>query len=227
MRDETLTGSHLFSREDRHAVIAAGGVEEAPDRTALHLGRVDLVLAADGGFRLLPALGLSCDVLVGDFDTLTEVEVEKARSAGVRVRQFPSNKAQSDLEIAIEEAHRAGATRVTLVGALGGAWDHCVANLLSPLSLCADHGMWARLLTAQSQIYLARGRVRIQAPGQRVSLAALSEVVEELTLRGMEYPLEKARLSRSQTLGLANRALDPSAFLDFTSGELLITVLHS
>ena len=224
--NEALKGSRFFDSPNRHAVIAAGGVEERPGDTAALLGPIDLVLAAGGGYRLLQKLDLACDYLVGDFDTLSREEVESARQTGCVVRQFPADKAKSDLELAIEQAYQSGATQITFVGALGGEWDHCVANLLAPLSLCAEYGMWGRLLTSQAQIYLTQGPVRLEAIGRRVSLAALSESVEGLTLRGLEYALDEARLRRVQTLGLANRVVESVATIEFRQGELLVTVLH-
>ena len=207
-------------------MIAAGGVEDSPRDISSLLGPADLFLAADGGYRLLQKLNLDCDYLVGDFDTLSTEEVESARQAGCVVQQHPADKAKSDLELAIEQAYLSGATQITFVGALGGEWDHCVANLLAPLSLCSEYGMWGRLLTSQAQIYLTQGSVRLEALGRRVSLAALSESVEGLTLKGMEYPLVEARLRRAQTLGLANRVVESAATIDFRQGELLVTVLH-
>ena len=163
---------------------------------------------------------------MGDFDTLTETEVAQAERAGCRIVRFSADKSKSDLEIAIDLAYQEGATQVTLLGALGGEWDHCVANLLAPLSLCADYGMWARLLTAEAQIYLVQGHVTVEAPDQRISLAALTKHVEDLTLRGMQYSLQGTQLSRTQTLGLANRVVAEVATVEFSSGELLLTVMH-
>ena len=224
--NEALKGSRFFEGPSRHAVIAAGGVENHPVETADLLGPVDLVMAADGGFRLLEKMRLPCHYLVGDFDTLSAEEVENAKRSGCRVERHPADKAKSDLELAIDEAYRAGATLVTFVGALGGEWDHCVTNLLAPLSLCAEYGMWGRLLTSQAQIYLTRGSVRLRAKGRRVSLAALSEQIEGLNLTGMAYPLQDANLRRAQTLGLANQVTESDSTIDFRQGDLLITVLR-
>jgi thiamine pyrophosphokinase len=183
-------------------------------------------VAADGGYRLLKALSIDCHILVGDFDTLSATEVEQAERAGCRVERYPVAKAKSDLELAIDLAYLAGATEVTFLGALGGQWDHCVANLLAPLTLCAEYGMWGRLLTSEAETYLIQGAVVLNAQGQRVSLAALSNRVNGLSLVGMEYPLQDAELRRAQTLGLANCVSEETATIEFATGELLLTLIH-
>lgn len=212
---------------DFHALVIAGGQEDDPDRVRRFIGPYQWAVAADGGYRLARRLGIECGLLVGDFDTLSASEVAEAESAGVVVERHRPDKDQSDLELAIAHALRMGATRVTLVGALGGAWDHCLVNLLSPLSMLAGEGSWGRLLTSEAEIYLCDREVEVRAPGRRVTLQALSPRVEGLTLEGFEYPLEGAVLGRHQTLGLANRAVEESARISLHTGELFLTVITS
>lgn len=200
----------------------AGGEEPRPQALLARLGEPDVTIAADGGYRLAQKLGLACELLIGDFDTLSEAELAAARGSGVSVETYPSDKSQSDLELALESAFERGVRCLTIIGALGGEWDHCVANLIAPLSLCQERGVWARLLTSTAEIYLVDTAVVVRAPGQRVSLQSLSNQVQGLTLQGFQYHLTSATLKRSQTLGLANRAVSEEASIDFRKGELLI-----
>ena len=160
-------------------------------------------------------------------DTLSPEEVSLAESQGSKVERFPSDKNESDLELAIEAAHTRGAANLSLVGALGGQWDHCLANLLAPLSRCLELGIWARLLTDSAEIYLlSAGSYRVNVPhGTRVSLAGLSSNVLGLNLEGFEYELTEAVLRRSQTRGLANVARSPEARVSLAQGELLLTLV--
>lgn len=206
-------------------LIAAGGEEPDPFKLAELLGSFDFAVAADGGYRLLKKLGLPCRLLVGDFDTLEAHELCAAQEAGTELLRYPTDKAKSDLEIAIEEAYKLGAKRLTFIGSLGGDWDHCLVNLIAPLSLCHDLGIWGRTLTSSAEIYLAQGPVSVSAPGRRLSLLALSPQVEELSLRGLEYELSGATLKRSQTMGLANRVVSSQAEISFAQGELLLVLL--
>lgn len=208
-------------------MVAAGGREERPELLKERLGPAGSFIAADGGYRLLGRLELPCHLLVGDFDTLGPDEVEEAARVGATVERHPPQKDQSDLELALAHAVALGADRVTLVGALGGEWDHCVANLLSPLSYLGSQGVWGRLLTADAEIYLCRQNVLVHSPGCRVSLQALSPQVTGLTLEGFQYPLNDAVLYRHQTLGLANHSISDQARISFQDGELLLTVITS
>jgi thiamine pyrophosphokinase len=187
-----------------------------------------VVIAADGGWRLCRDLGVAAQVVIGDMDTLFPEEVEHARSQGSEVRRFPADKDQSDLELAIQAAHTMGARRLTILGALGGQWDHCLLNLLAPLSLCQRLDVWARLVTAGAEIYLlSAGRYLLrEQPGTRTSLAALSSEVRGLSLRGMLYPLDGATLGREQTLGLANAVGQGDASIELAEGELLLTLVR-
>ncbi len=209
-------------------LVVAGGQEPKPERLRALLPPSSTVIAADGGWRLCQQLGLKTDLLVGDMDTLRPEEVEQARLEGTEVRRYPADKDESDLEIAILGAHAMGARKLSLLGALGGQWDHCLLNLLAPLSLCHSLGIWARLLTSDAEIYLLPpGNYRLTGQqGTRVSLAALSPLVEGLTLSGFLYPLEGATLARKQTLGLANAVREPQASLSLSAGEIMLVMIR-
>jgi thiamine pyrophosphokinase len=209
-------------------VVVGGGPEPCPERLALCVPAGAQVIAADGGLRLCHAMRLCASVLVGDMDTLTPEEVAQAEAEGTNVHPFPSDKDQSDLELAILEAHRMGARRMTLLGALGGQWDHCLANLLAPLSLCQSLGIWGRLVTAGAEIYLlSPGSYLLRGQsGSRASLMALSESATGVSLDGFEYRLENDRLTRQQTRGLANVVRSEQANLRLDQGELLLTLVR-
>lgn len=219
------------SREDSLSfLVCGGGPEPNPSRLA-HLlpPSSDGIIAADGGWRLACALNLKPQLIIGDLDTLTPDEVTLAQNEGIPIERHCVNKNESDLELAIFAAHRQGATRLTLIGVLGGQWDHCLLNLLAPLSLCHQLGIWARLVATNAEIYLLTpGSYQIQVPLQsRISLAALSPRVEGLTSKGLFYRLKDDTLSRHQTRGLANITIDPLPRLQLNRGELLLVLERS
>jgi hypothetical protein len=67
------------------AVVFVNGEYEDDGFYRRRFAGADLTIAADGGARFLLRAGLLPDVLVGDFDSLDESQVEALAAAGVRV----------------------------------------------------------------------------------------------------------------------------------------------
>ena len=81
-----------------------------------------LVIAADKGFEHARALGLSVDVVVGDFDSLSSEQVENI-DPGVTLEQHDVDKDESDL-LAIGFAYRVGAEHIDIITGGSGRLDH-------------------------------------------------------------------------------------------------------
>ena len=166
----------------------------------------DLVVAADGGGRFLAAAGVVPDVLVGDFDSLDEEAVADAGRAGARIVRHPVRKDQTDGELAVDEALRAGAGEIVLAGALG-ALDHVLGHL-ALLCRVEAAGRPARIvspaLTVRVLVAPARASSSTRRPGTRVSLAPLAGDAI-VTLAGFEYDLDRGRLPARRVSGPGER----------------------
>jgi thiamine pyrophosphokinase len=164
----------------------------------------DVVVAADGGGRFLAAAGIVPDLLVGDFDSLDAAAVDDARLRGARVVRHPVRKDQTDGELAVDEALRAGGGDVVLAGALG-ALDHVLGHL-ALLGRVEAGGTPARLVSPALtvRVLVAPAAVSLDArPGARVSLAPFTGDAV-VTLTGLDYPLRRGRLPGDACLGLGN-----------------------
>jgi thiamine pyrophosphokinase len=218
----------------RAIVLAAG---DGPDRAALDARWPDwsrdigLVVAADGGARLATPLGLRIDRWVGDGDSLSRAEIEQLRVAGVPVELVPADKDESDAELALVAAVRAGATDLTILGALGGPrLDHALANV-ALLAHPALAGRAARLLDATTRVSLVTGPggdARSEAAGFQgrvgdvVSLLPLSPTVEGIVTTGLRYPLRDEALTLGPARGLSNVRTDATATISVRDGRLLV-----
>src|SRR5699024_5085611 len=69
------------------------------------------------------------DYALGDFDSVTESEKQYIKARSLHFKQCPSEKDQTDLEIAIEKALSLQPKRIYLFGATGGRKDHELVNI--------------------------------------------------------------------------------------------------
>ena len=193
--------------------------------------RIGIVVAADGGARLAGRLGLRIDRWVGDGDSLDAAAIERLRTRGIPVELVPADKDESDLELALAAAVAAGATEVTILGALGGRLDHELANV-ALLAHRALAGRPARLLAARARVTLVTGRggrsgqlttaVFAGRRGDLVTLQPLSGRVLGITTAGLRYPLSDATLRLGPARGLSNVRSAAVATVSVRSGRLLV-----
>lgn len=212
-----------------HALVIADGA--APDRAGIDRAwpgwdrNISLVVAADGGARHAAALGLKIDRWVGDGDSLGLDNVDALRQAGVPIELSPQDKDESDTELAIAAAVGAGASEVTIVGALGGPRvDHALANALL-LAHPRLRGRRARILDAAARITLLSGPARTVLEGRQGDLVSLLPVGADaagVTTYGLKFGLEGGVLEAGRTRGLSNIRTAEVARVELTAGRLLI-----
>jgi thiamine pyrophosphokinase len=192
---------------------------------------VSLVVAADGGARHADALGVGIDVWVGDGDSLGVDGVEALVAGGVAVERADPDKDESDTELAVMAAVARGATRLTIVGALGGPRiDHALANV-ALLALDVLGGFDVRLVADDARVRLVRapepdGSLAIVeltgAVGDLVSLLPLGGSVVGVRTSGLRYPLRDEPLHEGRTRGLSNIRVDATATVSVRSGRVVI-----
>ena len=207
------------------AIVVAGGSTDPSDAT--HLTDADLVVAADGGAAWSVAAGRGPDRVVGDMDSIDPTLLERLERAGVTVERHPADKEASDLELALEAAVRAGASELTILGALGGSrLDHELANLL----LLADpgwdaHGVTLRIVRGATSVRALRGpgvASLADAPGGVVTLLPIGGDALGVSTTGLRFPLHDERLRMGRSRGLSNVLETSPARVALASGTLLI-----
>jgi thiamine pyrophosphokinase len=217
------------------AIVLAGG--DVASRRAIDaawpgwLAADTLVIAADGGARHAPALGLRIDRWIGDGDSTDPADLAALVAAGVSVEHVPTDKDASDTELAVGLAVDAGADEIVILGAMGGLrMDHALANI-GLLALPSLEARRVVILDASVRI------TRLSAPdahgrpvawslsgrvGDIVSLLTVGDGVAGVTTRGLRYPLSDEPLPAGPARGLSNVRLEPDAAVTVRAGTLLI-----
>ena len=205
-------------------VIFANGLLSQPKRLKAHLQPTDRIFCADGGARHALELGLTPDVIVGDFDSLAPELLEQMEVAGVALHRHPADKDKTDLELTLELAVSEQPVEILLVTLLGGRLDQMLANLLlltrpeyaSVRLILVDGQQWAALLHSHQSL-----TVQGQS-GDTLSLIPLSPEVRGVSLTGVQWPLSEATLSFGSTYTLSNRLVDSQAAVQIGSGTVLV-----
>jgi thiamine pyrophosphokinase len=184
------------------------------------------VLAADGGANSALACGLPPDLVVGDLDSIAAETLAALRAAGTPLEEHPVDKDATDGELALRRALAWGATRITVVGALGGPRvDHALANVLL-LARPELAGVAVSLLDNANEVMLLRGGERVGwtgAIGELVSLLPLSGPADGIWTRGLRWPLTGDRLEFGATRGVSNEAIAPAVEARLDHGQLIVT----
>ncbi len=196
----------------RCIIFCAGGF----DTLCEPIGKHDYILAADGGLSHVRALGLEPDGVLGDFDSLGYVPRDAAR--------FPVEKDDTDAMLAVRHGLELGYRSFLLYGGLDGPrLDHTVANFQTLQFLC-DRGAQGFLVgTDYIATVIKNGTVRFPKEASGIlSVFCMGADAAGVTLTGLKYPLENARLSAGFPLGVSNRFTGTESTVSVTDGSLLV-----
>jgi thiamine pyrophosphokinase len=211
------------------ALIFANGPISKPNLFRKLIRPDDWLIAADGGARHLRKMGLKPAVVIGDFDSLTESELQALRKEGSKLVRHPSSKDQTDLELALRHTLTSGATEILILGAVGDRWDQSLANLLLPvLPDLPETRIW--LVDGLSRATIMRSGTKITFeghPGDIVSLVPLGGTALGVTTADLEYPLTNEPLAFGSTLGISNKMLGYSASVELEIGVLALFITQS
>ena len=171
------------------AVLFAGAAITDYSFCEKYLQNADWIICCDGGMHHAKALGITPDYIVGDFDSVRPEVLEEYRNMGISIRQFPTHKNETDMQLGMLLALELGATELVLIGGIGDRFDHTLANAHLQLYLLKK-GIRGILVNEKNCVELIDKEVTLYGKaGDLVSTIPLSMQVEGVTLEGLEYPL--------------------------------------
>jgi thiamine pyrophosphokinase len=226
----------VADHQSGRALILADGA--APTRATLDRAwpgwdtGIRLVVAADGGARHAPGLGVRVDRWIGDGDSIDEADLQALADSGVQIQRAAPDKDESDAELAVVAALAEGVESLTLLGALGGTRiDHALSNLTlldhpalagRRVWLYDEHASRISLLVAPDADGHAAALDLRGRTGDLVSLVPVGSTAIGVTTIGLRYPLAGEPLVLGRTRGISNIRTAPEARITLESGRLLV-----
>lgn len=181
-------------------------------------GVFDYVIAVDGGFASLEAIGRKPDMALGDFDSLGYIP------KGLRVAQFSSHKDKSDMELALDRARSMRYDEVYVYGGLGRRLDHTLANL-QLFALYSEKGLFVTAVDEDTSVVFITGPDTFEMPAVEagtVSVFSMNDRAEGVFERGLAYELDDAVLTNRTSLGLSNELIGEAVMIGVEKGTIAI-----
>lgn len=205
----------------KRCVIVGGADIGRYDRVRSRLREDDFYICCDSGLRHRAGLGITPNLIVGDFDSHENPHL------GTETIVLPREKDDTDTVFAVREAVRRGFQDFLLTGVIGGRLDHTLGNVSLLLMLDAQ-GIRAAALDDYAEMEIVSRRpARIEDRYPYFSLLNISGLARGITIRNAKFPLDNAEITCEYQYGISNEVL-PGMTAEVTVEEgrlLLIKVL--
>ncbi len=194
-------------------IFGALPVDTIPEKPAAG----DWVIAADKGYETCRRLGITPDLVVGDFDSLGMVpEADNLILLNVR-------KDDTDLEHAVSVALEKGCDDFVIYGAVGGQLDHTLGNI-AVAHRAALAGARIVFYGEDSSFTVIRDS-SYSFPARdsgRISVFSLDGTAHGVTIRGLSFEADGIDLPQGTTRGVSNAFIGKPSAISVSDGTLLI-----
>ena len=207
-------------------VVCGSPVLASPELLCHLAGECGHIVAVDRGLDALLAAGLSCDVYVGDADTVSDEGRALVDAAtDFEVERHNPYKDYTDLALALDAVRRRWpGAEVVATCATGGRPDMAL-SVLGLLAGYADAPVWIAEDETTARILHAGESWTIEgAEGNTFSIIAIAPNTE-VSERGLEWELDHAPLALLADTGISN-IVRATAKITVHTGVAIAYLLH-
>ena len=188
-----------------------------------YLQNADVIVCCDGGMKHTRALEITPDYILGDFDSCKKEDFNYYKNLGVKIKTFPAQKDETDMELGLDFALELGADDIVIFGGIGSRFDHTLANAHLLLRLL-KRGVRGRLVNEKNCVELMDSYITLKGKkGDLVSTIPLSMEVTGITLEGFAYPLTDHTLTIDDDIvAVSNVMLQEECKISIKTGYLFV-----
>lgn len=205
-------------------IMAGGPVEQIPDITQFEPPA--MWIGVDKGISTLLSLGITPNVVLGDFDSIQREDLECIRQSDAILFQYPAEKDDTDLVLALQWALKQQPDSISIFGSTGGRMDHTIGNIgLLVTEEVLHNSTHIVMIDRWNMIYAVPPGmydIQIQDKYQYVSFFSMTPTVTDLTLKGFQYPLTNKTITLGSSLCVSNELISERGHFCFSSGILLV-----
>lgn len=177
----------------------------------------DYIIFCDSGLRHMPALKITPHLIVGDFDSAENPNMD------VETIVLPCEKDDTDTYFAAKEGLKRGFREFLLIGVVGARLDHTLGNVSILLYLESQNAKGIILDDYSQMEVVSSEPVRVENHWSYFSLLCLTGVADGVTVENAKYPLQNAAITSNYAYGVSNEVLpDKTAIVRVQQGRLLL-----
>lgn len=180
-----------------------------------------LIACTDGAFHYLKNLNFpleKLDFISGDFDSHSGKDEDIYDEKFIYTPDQDKTDFQKALEIILEK----GIQKVDVLGGSGGEQDHFLGNLT--VAFGYKDQLDIKFYDEFAEYYfISKSHVLENVKGKMVSLYPFP-LVENITTRGLNWPLFKGNLSITSKIGTRNFAIEYEVSIEYEKGDLLVFI---
>ncbi len=192
-----------------------------PPQSFPGLDKYELIACTDGAFHYLKNLDFPLDKLdfiSGDFDSHSGADENIYEEKFI----YTPDQEKTDFHKALEIILEKGFHHVDILGGSGGEQDHFLGNLTVAYSF--REKMEVRFYDEFSEYYfIPKNFILKNVKDKMVSLYPFP-VVENITTKGLNWPLTNGNLNVTDRLGTRNFAVEDEVSIEYEKGDLLIFI---
>ena len=211
-------------------IIAGGDInpEFAKGFIADHSIDKTLFIACDSGFESCLDIGVNPDIVVGDFDSISDDAYKKIEDTGAEVIKLNPIKDDTDTEFALRLAFKRtkNTDEIYILGGTGARIDHTLGNI-NLLGLGLKHDRDVILVDERNYILMLAPGWTLELEkgnqfGKYISVFPYAGTASGVTMKGFKYPLHRATLEGFNTLTVSNEIVEDYASIYVAEGYLIV-----
>ena len=208
--------------KSRRCVIVGGADIGNYEKVRNFLRDDDFYIFCDSGLSHLDALKVRPDLIVGDFDSHSNPDMD------VETIILPTEKDDTDTVYGVKEAIKRGFCDFLLVGTVGKRLDHSLGNV-SILLYLDSLGMNGAILDDYSHMeIISQNPAYVEDTYPFFSLLNISGKADGITVENAKYPLQNAKICCEYQYGISNEVIPgKTAKITVDDGKLLLIKVFS
>jgi len=201
-------------------LIVANGIWPKQFDVVHETGTYQVVVALDGAVNRLIENSMLPDVVLGDFDSVSDSILERCKASNVTIVPTPDQH-RSDISKGLEWTHNAYPdSDIDVIGVEIGRYDHHLAAYSALFECNSDATI---LLDGWQARRVSQTRTIIKAePNSIVSLIPFG-IVTGVTITGCQFSLENETITTG-TRCISNKAIASSISVSVNTGDLLLLI---